>query len=103
MNDFDKLLAGLRRTEPYIEDRGFAQTVLAQLPPVRSLPLWEKNSIMLLATALGSALAAWQIPVAKILPALMTQTIGVSTLAAAALVVYLFTYGILWINRRELA
>ncbi|MGH8247352.1 MAG: hypothetical protein ACREUU_13080 [Gammaproteobacteria bacterium] len=103
MNDLDKILAELQRTEPYVEDRGFTATVMAQIPAHRSLPLWEKNFIMLLATGLGSIVAAWQIPLGKLLAAVLSMEINILTVATAALAVYLFTYGILWINRRELA
>jgi hypothetical protein len=62
--------AQLRRTEPVITDSGFTRAVMAQLPRTRKLSTWQKNTILLAATTLGSAFVAWQAPVTAI-PALL--------------------------------
>lgn len=58
----DTLAARLRQTEPAITDGDFARAVLAQLPPRR---VWRErlhDGLFLGATALGSAIVAWQMP-----------------------------------------
>ncbi|OGT81702.1 MAG: hypothetical protein A3H91_10540 [Gammaproteobacteria bacterium RIFCSPLOWO2_02_FULL_61_13] len=74
MKDIDNLCAELRISEPYLTDSGFTAVVMAQLPRSRELPLWEKNLILLGATALGSAIVATQIPAGSLASALMAMT-----------------------------
>src|SRR3990172_2412639 len=63
----EALFATMRQSEPYLPDDGFTARVMANLPKVRELPEWQKNGILLAFTALGSALAAWPLPVDAII------------------------------------
>jgi hypothetical protein len=118
MNDkLDRIAAQLRRTEPYLPDNGFAAAVVAQLPRGRALPVWEKNLVLLLATALGSAIAATQIPFSaalgalqNLLPQFLTsygQAATSAMMPIAAFVVgiaimYTVSFSLVWTVRREL-
>ena len=103
MDKFDTLFAQLRQTEPYIEDRGFARAVMAQAPTRQSLPVWEKNVILMLATILGSGIAAWQFPVDYVASVFSVQSFNLLILVAtAASVVYAFSGGLILATRREL-
>jgi hypothetical protein len=96
MNELDDLFRTARANEPYLTDAGFTAGVLARLPRPRELPLWLKNVVLLAATAAGSALAAWQLPVAPLAAELGALTLHPMMLAAAAIAVYLGSYAAIW-------
>lgn len=64
-DNLDEMFRTLQDTEPYIADEGFSAAVMARLPETRQLPTWLTNLIMLAFTTLGSALAAWQLPLGQ--------------------------------------
>ena len=106
----DDIFGELRVTEPYLSDDGFSSAVMLRLPEAAELPLWVKNLILLAATAFGSALVTWQLPLEKLTTLLATQTVLLSTqtallsiqtltlpvFAGAAAVIYLLSYGAIW-------
>jgi hypothetical protein len=101
MSDIDSLVAQLRRSEPYFEDRGFTAAVLAALPEERELPLWVKNLIMVGATTAASAVVAWQMSGLRLESLLGQVSFDYMTIGAAALFVYAFSSAAVWVVRRE--
>jgi len=55
----DAISARMRHAEPVIDDGDFTTAVLAQLPRAEALSDGIRNAMVLGATALGSALAAF--------------------------------------------
>jgi hypothetical protein len=102
MTDIDGILARMKRSEPYFEDRGFTAAVLAALPEDRELPLWVKNLIMVGATAAGSGVVAWQAAGLKPEALLSQLSLNTTTVAVAALFVYAFSSAMVWVVRREI-
>ncbi|RLB66670.1 MAG: hypothetical protein DRH08_05580 [Deltaproteobacteria bacterium] len=86
INTLDSILVRLRQTEPTITDDGFTPAVMAQLPCSRKLSAWQKNTILLAATALGSAFVAWQAPITAIPVLLDAATINWPMLLSAAVI-----------------
>lgn len=66
MTDVDTFAARLRETEPTITDGDFTAAVMTQLPRSKELSAWKKNAILLAATALSSAVVAWQVPLTAV-------------------------------------
>ena len=66
-DNFENMLGALRETEPYIADDGFTSGLIARLPEASELPAWLSNLILLVVTSIGSALAAWQLPVSQLI------------------------------------
>lgn len=62
-NKLDAMLARMRESEPTLDGDDFTAAVMAQLPRNDGVPAWLQNTILLGATALGSAIVAWQMPV----------------------------------------
>jgi len=88
--DIDKLdatLARLRESEPSIADDGFTAAVMTRLPRANALPTWISNTIMLGATAMGSAIVAWRIPLppADVVLEVATANLPALLIAAVAL------------------
>jgi hypothetical protein len=94
--------AQLRRTEPIIADSGFTHAVMAQLPRTRQLSTWQKNTILLAATSLGSAFVAWQAPVSAI-PTLLDAASAdwPVLLSAAVIAVYGAAIATVWTTLRR--
>ncbi|MBI2992758.1 MAG: hypothetical protein HYY48_01110 [Gammaproteobacteria bacterium] len=101
MNDIDNLFSELRRTEPYLSDAGFASAVMAQVPRRRELPMWVKNLLLLSATVAGSAVVAWQLPAVELVSLITSMKLSLQTFAAAAITVYLFSYGAIWVAEKN--
>ena len=83
----DTLFTRLRETEPEISDANFTAGVMSRLPARRRLATWQKNALLLTATATGSALAAAQIPPTAISTALLTLLNDVPLLLGSAAVI----------------
>ena len=64
IENLDTTLARLRESEPTFSGGDFTASVITQLARSNQLPAWISNGILLGATALGSAIVAWQIPLA---------------------------------------
>jgi hypothetical protein len=117
MTDLDRVAGMLRRSEPYVADNGFTSAVLARLPSARTLPLWEQNLILLAATVIGSAIAAWQVPAAgfvsfvsatmrplfDLAPALGQFQSTTTLIVAGAAAVYVLASVSMWAVRNELS
>jgi len=86
----DRMTAHLVQTEPTFTDTGFTAAVMTQLPRSDELPAWQRNAIMLAATALASAIVAWQAPITALPDLLAAAAADWSTLLGAAIAV---TYG----------
>jgi hypothetical protein len=86
----DATMARLRQSEPILTDGDFTATVITQLVPTKELPVWISNGILLGATALGSAILAWQIPLAA--PASLFNA-ATANLPAVLIAAVVFTYG----------
>ena len=116
-NNLDEMLNTLRSTEPYLADDGFTSGVIAILPEARQLPFWLTNLIMLGFTAIGSAIAAWQLPVMKLVSFATTSTLSLPTtstlslpttsilslafLGAAAISTFLVSYVVIWLAQND--
>lgn len=108
-NNLDEMLNTLRSTEPYLADDGFTSGVIAILPEARQLPFWLTNLIMLGFTAIGSAIAAWQLPVMKLISFATTSTLSLPTtstlslafLGAAAISTFLVSYVVIWLAQND--
>ncbi len=103
MIDLDSQFAAARRSEPYLDDAGFTVAVMARLPRRNELPLWLKNIILLAATALGSAVAVWQLPpILSLADKAASVATNVEFIAIAAIAVYGVSLGVVWAARKEL-
>ncbi len=108
-NNLDEMLNTLRSTEPYLADDGFTSGVIAMLPEARQLPFWLTNLIMLGFTAIGSAIAAWQLPVMKLVSFTANSTLSLPTtsilslavLGAAAISTFLVSYVVIWLAQND--
>ncbi|MCZ6525585.1 MAG: hypothetical protein O6928_03360 [Gammaproteobacteria bacterium] len=108
-NNLDEMLNTLRSTEPYLADDGFTSGVIAMLPEARQLPFWLTNLIMLGFTAIGSAIAAWQLPVMKLVSFTATSTLSLPTtstlslavLGTAAISTFLISYIVIWLAQND--
>ncbi len=80
----EAVAARMRHTEPVIDDIDFTTAVLAQLPRANALSDGFRNAIVLGATVLGSALAAWY-SVLPAIPGLLEALTVVATNPAPAL------------------
>ena len=108
-NNLDEMLNTLRSTEPYLADDGFTSGVIAMLPETRQLPFWLTNLIMLGFTAIGSAIAAWQLPVMKLVSFTANSTLSLPTtsllslavLGAAAISTFLVSYVVIWLAQND--
>ena len=97
----DALAARLRQTEPAVADGNFTAAVMAQLPPTNVRPTWLRDGLLLGATALGSAIVAWQTPlpaVASLLDAVSTNFQAL-TLAGVGLT-YGAAFAAVWVANR---
>lgn len=103
MDTLESRFATARRSEPYLDGTGFTLAVMAELPRREELPTWIKNVILLAATAVGSAVAAWQLPpVVKLAGETFSAAMNAEVLALAALVVYTASLGVVWVARKEI-
>ena len=100
-DNLDNIFAQLRRTEPHLPDEGFTRAVLVQLPEPYELPLWIKNLLLLGATGIGSAIAAWQMPAVKLSQLMAMHGMLLPALGIAATVVYLLSGTVIWAARKE--
>jgi hypothetical protein len=66
----DALLEQMRRTEPELPGDDFTTAVMRELPPDRAMQEWQHNALLLGATALASAIIAWQMEI----PSVATMT-----------------------------
>ena len=106
-DNFEQMLGALRETEPYIADDGFTSGLIARLPEASELPAWMSSLIMLVFTSVGSAIAAWQLPVAKLV-SLTTSSIGsipafhsIPMLGIGAVTTFLLAYAVVWMAQAE--
>ncbi len=112
-NNLDEMFNTLRNTEPYLADDGFTSGVIAMLPEAKQLPLWITNLILLGFTAVGSAVAAWQFPVMKLisltkssipsLPAIgsLPATGSLAVLGVAAIGTFMASYVVIWLAQND--
>ncbi len=116
-NNLDEMLNTLRSTEPHLADDGFTSGVIAMLPEARQLPFWLSNLILLGFTAIGSAIAAWQLPVMKLVSFATTSTLSLPTtstlslpttsilslavLGTAAISTFLISYIVIWLAQND--
>jgi hypothetical protein len=107
-NNFDEMLGTLRSTEPYLADDGFTSGVMARLPEARQLPSWLTNLIMLGFTAIGSAIAAWQLPmtawqlpVMKLVSFTTSSLLSLSVLGIAAISTFVISYIVIWLAQND--
>lgn len=101
-NNFDEMLTALLSTEPYLADNGFTSGVIARLPEARQLPFWLTNLILLGFTATGSAIAAWQLPVMKLVSFTTTSILSLPVLGIAAIGTFLLSYIVIWLENSDL-
>lgn len=103
MNDLASKFAAARQSEPYLDDAGFTPAVMSELPRRNELPLWLKNVILLAATALGSAVAVWQLPpVLTLADKAASAATNLEFIAMAAIAVYAASLGVVWAARKEI-
>ena len=106
-NNLDDMLNTLRSTEPYLADDGFTSGVIARLPEARQLPFWLTNLILLGFTAIGSAIAAWPLPVMKLVSFTTTSIPSLSVigslpvLGVAAISTFLISYIVIWLAQND--
>ena len=100
-NNFDEMLSTLRSTEPYLADDGFTSGVMARLPEARQLPFWLTNLILLGFTATGSAIAAWQLPVMKLVSFTTSSLLSLPVLGIAAISTFVISYIVIWLAQND--
>ncbi len=97
----EPLAARLRTTEPTLPGSTFTAAVMANLPRADALATWQKNTIILAATALGSAVVAWQLPSTNAAGLLMAATTDwVVLLGTAVVVTYSAAVAAVWTARK---
>jgi hypothetical protein len=101
MNNLDILFSEARHSEPYLPGSGFTAAVMAQLPRRNELPGWIKNAVMLGATAIGSAIAVSQLSPANLISEAASMALSMQFLVAAAVGVYLASYGVIWATQKS--
>lgn len=104
MTQTDKLaalFADMRQSEPYLPDDGFTAHVMARLPKPRELPDWQKNGILLAFTALGSAIAAWTLPVDAIIGFSLANLLSLPVIGATGVAMFLLSGAIVWLTQAE--
>lgn len=102
IDTLESTLARLRDTEPTIADNGFTAAVMTRLPRANELPTWISNAIVLGATAMGSAIVAWRIPLPPAAVLLEAATTNLPALLAAAVALtYGTAAGALWTANRQ--
>lgn len=92
----EALFATMRQSEPYLPDDGFTARVITRLPKVRELPEWQKNVILLAFTALGSAIAAWMLPVDAIIGFSLANLLTPPVIEAIGAAMFLLSGVIVW-------
>ena len=97
----EALFAATRQSEPYLPDDGFTAGVMARLPQPRELPQWQKNGILLGCTALGSAIAAWSLPVDALVSFPLTNLLTLPVLASLGAAMFLLSGVIVWMTEIE--
>jgi hypothetical protein len=100
-NNLDELFGALRSTEPYLPDDGFTSAVIARIPEAQQLPAWLSNLIMLSFTAIGSAIAASQLPVMKIFTFNFSSLLSLPVLGVAALSTFIISYIAIWMAQND--
>ncbi len=106
-DNLDDLFATMRTTEPYFDDDGFTSAVMARIPEATQLPTWLANLILLGFTTLGSALAAWQLPISSWIGALKGASFQIPvfsplyTLGTAALMTFVASYVVIWLAQND--
>ena len=98
----DDIFGELRDSEPYLSDHSFTSAVMLRLPETTELPFWIKNLILLIATAFGSALATWQLPLQELIALLSFQTLSLTVFTSAAAAIYLLSYGAIWWAQQDI-
>ena len=97
----ESLATSLRLTEPTIADNGFATAVMAQLPRANELAAWKKNTLLLAATALGSAVVAWKVPLTAVPELLAAATADwLMLFGTAVMVTYSAAAAAVWTARK---
>lgn len=90
----------LRQTEPQLDDARFTAAVMTGLPQKRGLPVWQKNAILLAATACGSGLVAAQIARPVVTELLIGAATNLSLLVvSAAVITYAASAAAVWFGR----
>lgn len=97
----EALFATMRQSEPYLPDDGFTARVITRLPKVRELPEWQKNGILLAFTALGSAIAAWMLPVDAIIGFSLANLLTLPVIGAIGAAMFLLSGAIVWLTQAE--
>jgi hypothetical protein len=106
-NNLDDMFSTLRNTEPYLADNGFTSGVLARLPEAKQLPAWLTSLIMLVFTAIGSAIAASQAPLVEkfsfmeLLSLATSSLVSLTTLGIAAISTFVISYIIIWLAQND--
>lgn len=101
MTNIDTIAARLRQTETNFDDDSFTAAVVTQLPGSSRLSTWQRNAILLTATALGSSIGAWQLPRGAILELLNTAATDIpALLGTAAIITYSAAFAALWTANR---
>ncbi len=110
-NDFENLLGVLRNSEPYFDDAGFSAGVISRVATTERLPGWLANLVLLVFTAVGSALAAWLTPPGSQLIHAVTQAVTamlafegaffLPTIAAAAAGTLLLACAVIWLSQSD--
>lgn len=86
--DFDTWLRQeLQHSEPYIDDDGFCEQVMASLPAPRNRRVTERryNFLQYGAVLLSSGIVAWNFPLGAMIDQLMSQSISLYSLIAVGL------------------
>lgn len=100
LDTLDAMVTQLRRTEPAIADGHFTEAVMTQLGRYHQLPAWLADTLVLIATVLGSGVAAWQTrsSIYEILVQALSSS-APSLIGTTVALVYLLSGSILWLAR----
>ncbi|GAA5524464.1 hypothetical protein Maes01_01021 [Microbulbifer aestuariivivens] len=84
--EFDAWLSReLRFDEPYLDDDGFCEQVMAKLPAPSKRSEKRATRIQYAAVVAASAIVAWQFPVDEVLTEAVRQSVSLYTLLGAGL------------------
>ncbi len=99
---FDQWLdSAMKNRADYIDDNGFSERVVAELPHRPKLADWQQNAIVILSALIGCGFAAMTIPSNWIPSLLSVTTIPWATAVALGVGLLLIGSAIVWNDREQ--
>ncbi len=101
-DSFDQWLdSAMKNQADYLDDDGFSERVLAELPHKPKLSNWQQNLIIILSAIVGCSVAALNVPTVWVDSLLSTTTIPWVTAIAMGIGLLLVGSAIVWNDREK--